>query len=477
MLLTKKKSESIDTTKPFQGQLRLTQTNGPVGSIATVKGDGFKEKTDLELIWESYDLDWKIEEIEGVKWNEFQGLTAVIRREQIARICCDEFGSFKETIEIPEDYGGLHDIYLVDPESKHALNKCAFRIDASAEIDKDSGPLGTPINVTLKGINPIHPLEGWYLLCYDNHPTGYLTAVRTRGTASAQISATGTVGPHLISIEKGSFGEPFLGVETTPYHYTKTFHMLFELCEGDPILPPPIQEQIDEEIEAIVPDSLDGTPIIWADPVQFPARIAFNMHGRNFQPNSKISLKWNDMYGDRVSELRDGHFGTGFSEERRHLGDVQCDANGAFDSRFVHEGSQGGPHAIEAYIDGEMISRTFVTVGRRPHLAQPKSGKVGTKIKIEVEGVGWTEYENIVCINYDNAYVGYKCGNDLMGRAIVKFHAAGQKGLHYIDLYPAIYRNQDFAEAMEMPFIYQKPILTWRDHPHGFHFRYVFKVE
>ena len=108
---------------------------------------------------------------------------------------------------------------------------------------------------------------------------------------------------------------------------------------------------------------------------------------------------------------------------------------------------------------------------------QPKAGPVGAPITLEVEGVGWTEYENILAVVYDNCYLGYKCGNDLLGKGLVKMHAAGKPGWHFIDLYPAFYRNQNFSEAMEMPFLYQRPILSWQDHPHGFHFRYVFKVE
>jgi len=91
--------------------------------------------------------------------------------------------------------------------------------------------------------------------------------------------------------------------------------------------------------------------------------------------------------------------------------------------------------------------------------------------------VGWTEHENEVALCYDNSYVGYACGADLMGKVVPQVYASGAPGPHYIDVYPTFRNPPDFAEGRDHSNYFRRPILTWRDHPHGFHVRHVFTVE
>lgn len=457
--------------------MTLVPEGGPVGTPVSVEGKGLPPDETFDLVWESYDARWKIEQRDGIDWNEFQGLTFQERVERLTRIQTDEEGAFRTTFRVPEDYGGAHDLYLVDPDRERKVNKAGFRVDASAELFPPEGPLGTPIAVTVRGLNPAHPIEGWYQLYYDNKLVGFLTAVTTPGTARVEIPAVGEPGTHLIAIENAPFAAPFLELEISPYRHLKTFHLPFELTDGEPVLPPPVREQLPPEVPGEGPHERRSGPQIWTDYSEFPVRTAFTLYGRGFPAGVHVQLVWHEVTGDRVSETRPGRFGTGFSETPRALKTVETDDQGDFKIRVVPESTQGGAHAIEAHINGKPWARTYVRVGKRAHPLNPKSGPVGAPITVKVDGVGWTEHENVVAATYDNSYVGYGCGNDLMGRVIMKLRATGRAGLHYIDLYPALYRNRNFSDGLEMPFLYQTPILTWRDHPHGFHVRTVFEVE
>jgi len=79
-----------------------------------------------------------------------------------------------------------------------------------------------------------------------------------------------------------------------------------------------------------------------------------------------------------------------------------------------------------------------------------------------VKGVGWTETANIYTLVYDNSYVGFACGFNSQGDIQIVLPLTGEPGLHYVDLYPAIYRGEDIRGAVN----FRLPQLTYADdHP------------
>jgi hypothetical protein len=459
----------------FVGRVRLTPEQGSVHDEVMIEGEGFPADSVLDIIWESYDARWEIEQLDGQDWNEFLGISYETRLDILAQVKTDQQGMFKASLQIPEDYGGMHDVYVVLNMQK--LNKAGFRLQVSAELTPSGGPVGSEIEVLVKGLNPAHPFEGWYQLFYDNHFVGCITAVTTKGTAKVAVPAVGEPGRHIIGIELATYGTPFIQVDVSSYSYVKTFHLPFEVMPGEATLPPPVQEQILLEKSGIAPAQKLTGPHLWTDFIEIPSQSAFTLFGQGFSPRQEIELRWVDIAGDRVSEVQPGRFGTGFQELPRVVGKVITDDQGAFQLKIVPESVQGGAHPVEAWSDGKLLSRTYVTVSRRAHPLRPKGGPVGTPITVEVDGVGWTEHENEVAFTYDNSYVGYACGADLMGKILPKIYATGRPGWHFIDLYPTIRNSPEFLDGRDKPAFYRRPILTWMDHPHGFHFRYGFWLE
>lgn len=461
----------------FVGHLSVTPTHGPVGTTVTLSGKGLPPHTRLTLIWETYDADWSIEQHDGVDWEKFYGIDFVERVETLGDVETDSEGYFEKSLSIPEDYGGLHDVYVADAETGQRLNKLGFRIDVSAELIPKAGPLGTPIQVAVYGLNPAHPFEGWYHLLYDNKYVGLVTAVTTRGTAHAEITATGKCGDHVIDINANPFGFQFLQHDVSPYSYVKNPRLIFHLTDEEPVIPPPIEEQMKMEQPTTPPRNEPVQPTIWTDYHELPAKCAITVFGSGFPANSEIHLDWIDSVVDHVTEAKQGHFGTGYEEATETLCTIDTDADGSFRVTVVPNSIMGGWHPIRAWHNGSLLSQTYVKLTRRPYSLQPKAGSVGTEVVAEIDGVGWTEHENEVMVCYDNAYIGYACGTDIMGKVVPSFAATGSPGLHYIDIYPAFRNPPEFAEGRDMPYYYRRPILSWRDHPNGFHVRHAFTVE
>ena len=54
-------------------------------------------------------------------------------------------------------------------------------------------------------------------------------------------------------------------------------------------------------------------------------------------------------------------------------------------------------------------------------------------------GVGWTQFDNTLAVDYDNSYIGYGCGFNSNGYMVVHLFATGGPGIHIIDLHPLLY--------------------------------------
>jgi hypothetical protein len=88
--------------------------------------------------------------------------------------------------------------------------------------------------------------------------------------------------------------------------------------------------------------------------------------------------------------------------------------------------------------------------------------------------VGWTETANISTVVYDNNYIGYACAFNSQGDVEILLHATGEPGLHFIDLYPAIYKGKETR-----PLNFRIPQLSYADDHPGEdlpRFRFAFEV-
>jgi hypothetical protein len=97
---------------------------------------------------------------------------------------------------------------------------------------------------------------------------------------------------------------------------------------------------------------------------------------------------------------------------------------------------------------GKLLSMGTATANDTVALANEVGGQVGKgtdtfkegqEFTVSILGVGWTQLDNTLAVDYDNSYVGYGCGFHSNGYMAVHLTATGGPGIHIIDLYPLLY--------------------------------------
>ncbi len=215
-------------------------------------------------------------------------------------------------------------------------------------------------------------------------------------------------------------------------------------------------------VVALTGGALAG-PTLMATPAEGPVDAPVVLTGTGFAPNAQVHLEWQTMVGNRVS-------GSGFAEVTRPFANVTTDGAGGLRYAFNVPSDLGGPpHAITAFVgEASVASATFTIL--RTAAIEPSSGPAGTMIMLDMRGGGWTQYDNIVAVTYDNAYIGYMCSFNTQGAMTTWFPASGGVGLHSIDVWPALYTGpSDGAMPWKLPHL-SVGDQPWQ--PPSFHFEF-----
>lgn len=442
----------------YVGKVSLEPVRGPAGTEVTITGSGFDANAELSVKWNTVHGAWVLE---GDAKEEFHGREFTPVAYELATVQTDARGTFTTVFAAPAGHGFTNDV-TVDRNGK-LLNKAGFRLDPTVTIEPESGPVGTPITIHMEGIGWAN-LENSWEVSYDNQFTGLLSSVTTGGIATAVIPATGAPGKHVIRVVHGSFTMPYLNMQQSPRPDRPTFTLPFTITEGSAVLPADAGAQ-GLALEAGQPAS-GSEKAIWTDPASAPVGTPMTIHGRGLTAGAAAVLTWYTVIGNRVG-------GQGWEEAAEELGQVTVEPDGTFSYDLSVPDDLGGPHRIEATVDGNLVAQTSLTITPSAEPLSVGSGPVGTEITIHLKGVGWTETANIYTLNYDNGYLGYSCGFNTQGDVTIYLPATGARGWHYIDLYPAIYKGEDVAGVQN----FRIPQLTYADdHPGerlpSFHFAF-----
>jgi hypothetical protein len=175
-------------------RLMLAPAQGPVGTRAVLKGEGFAPGAPMRLVWET---------AVGSRVTE-AGFTP--RESTIGDITADASGRIDRTVTIPEDLGGLHGLTI--RRGNDLIAKTHFVIETSlVDVSPRSGPAGTPVTIHLKGV-------GWteydniYVATYDNAYMGYACGFNSNGDVVINFTATGEPGAHVIDLYPGIYQGP-----------------------------------------------------------------------------------------------------------------------------------------------------------------------------------------------------------------------------------------------------------------------------
>ncbi len=453
--------------------LTVTPNSAVSGTPMTITGSGLAANTSLTLTWSTSKATW-VADIEPTTANymgdSYSKLSVVL-----ATVTTDASGRFTLATTAPTDFGGTHDIYAV--AAGVAVAHAGFSILRSLTVTPRSGPIGTPITITYTGLGAsLYP--GGAALLWDNHNTGEMMAHWTRGTSTVVIRAAGPVGNHVITVAD-AIGVQYLNIMQSPLPFAEGFTRIFHTTKdnGPPtpsIVWPALVTPTVTQVTTLGSVGLDpaSSAVASVSPTSGPVNTKATLSVTGLTMTGTATLVWSTVVGSRVNCS-----GTCWLTQPLALGSATV-TNGTLSAPITVPDGLGGWHAIKVmngtlveaqvafYVKESIISfykkdGSVATVGiERPNnvasaAAIAASGyhaqqvgtptyrfKAGQEFTINLDGVGWTQFDNTLAVTYDNSFVGYGCGFNSSGYTVIHMHASGVPGTHIIDLYPMLYTNQ-----------------------------------
>lgn len=456
---------SAATMSPTIGNLTVSPNQGVEGTPFTVSGTGLTPNTAVNLTWSTTNASWAVDvEPNTVNYlGRTQATTAVIMN----TVTTDSSGNFSVAEKAPSDFGGIHDIYAV--VNGVNVDHGGFELLRTVTISPRSGPVGTPIHITYTALGGTFYTGGASVL-WDNHYVGEMMANWTRGTATATIRAAGSVGTHYVQIGN-AISYMYLNVIQSPIPYTNGATETFKVTGGHAVLTPTIDWPV-----SVSPTLNERTTLssVGLDPksnavanlsiTSGPVNTKDNLSVSNLPVSGTMQLVWSSVVGNRVN-----CYSTCWSFSSVSLGSATA-TNGKLSAAITIPNGLGGWHVVQVmngstveaqvpfYVmesivpfynaSGQLLSEGVATANDASTAAAVAVGQSGTgtytfkegqEFTISIDGVGWTQLDNTLGVDYDNSYMGYGCGFNSNGYMVIHLHATGGPGVHIIDLYPMLY--------------------------------------
>ena len=425
--------------------LARAKTDKPVvGTEVNATAEGLPPNRTVDLIWETVDGGWVVEDGYRFRGKRFTESTKVLARPKVG-----PDGRLTAHFTIPEDYGGVHAVTVAD--AGVPLAQGGVEVTQTFEVHPSEGPIGTPIELRVTGFG-WRTMDSTWVVNWDNQEVGYVSATDTRGSAVARFRATGPVGDHEIKVYTGYMGQSYLNHEQAPNAYLPRPRFVFHVTPGAVTSRGYVEPYQAQKVPAAEINVAGAAMRV--TPVQGPVQTRAMISGSGFPAKTPLSLIWGTQAGSRVS-------GNGFAPKELELAKLTSAADGRLDAPLTIPEDLGGMHTLSVRSGDKTLARTFFAIETSIVSISPTSGPVGTPVTIHLKGVGWTDFDNIYIATYDNAYMGYACGFNSQGDVIVNFTAAGSPGVHLIDFYPGIYQGPEKDQQL-----YRLPQLTYADdHP------------
>jgi hypothetical protein len=446
------------TAAATMGILKTKPDIGLPGTAFTVAGSGLAAGKDVTVVWNTANVTWVVDARPDSV--DYLGRKADKVNVVLATAKTDAQGAFSVNLRAPKDFGGIHDIYAVVDGVQMA--KGGFLIARTATMTPKRGPVGTMITLTYSGLGA-SLYEGGASLLYDNHYVGAITANWTRGVATVQFRAAGPVGPHVVRVADAISFE-YLNIPQAPIPWATGETFTFTVTK-DAGLP---KQQIDWPVSgaptldarttlaALGPTA--GQASATASATSGPILSKVDVSAKGLVPNQPVSLVWSTVVGNRVNCT-----GTCWSFVSVPLGNGATTADGTLQSTVQVPDGLGGWHVIQLLQSGNVMAQVPYFVKRSLVGVSALKLKAGQPFTIHLKGVGWTQLDNTIAVDYDNSYVGYGCGFNSNGDVVLNLVATGAPGTHLIDMYPLLYTQQPSYPNTPYGMV---PILTYaRDVP------------
>jgi hypothetical protein len=434
-----------------------------VGADVEATAEGLPPRRRIELLWQTVKGGWVVEDYYHFRGKKFSETT-----KSLGQAVTGDDGRLAARFKVPEDYGGVHEVIASEVSDTSnggvPLAQGGIEVTQTFEIHPTEGPIGTPIELLVKGVG-WRTMESTWVVNWDNQEVGWVSATDTGGTAVARFRATGAVGEHQLNVLTGYMGQGYLNHEQAPNAYLPRPAFAFRVTPGN-VAPSAYAEPYQKQ--PVPPSEVaneDG--VLSVTPTQGPVQSRATLSARGLPANTPVSIVWGTQEGSRVS-------GNGFAPKEVELRKMSVGSDGRLEASLTIPEDLGGRHSVSIRSGSNTLARTYFVIETSVVSMSPMSGPPGTPVTIHLKGVGWTDYDNIYIATYDNGYMGYACGFNSQGDVVVNFTATGAPGIHLIDFYPGIYQGPEGTQQL-----YRLPQLTYSDDHPGNHIpalRFAFKV-
>jgi hypothetical protein len=426
--------------KPAQNMttLKTKPDIGVPGTPYTISGSGLPAGKDVSIVWNTAKVTWVVDpRPDSVDYlGRKSDKVAVV----IGTTKTDASGAFSLKLKAPKDFGGIHDVYAVIDGVQVA--KGGFLIARWAKMTPKRGPIGTMITLTYGGLGS-SLYEGGAAAYYDNKYIGAIMANWTRGIATVKFRAAGPVGRHTVVVAD-AISVNYLNIPQSPIPWAVGSHFTFTVTK-DAGLPP---QRLDWPVS--VAPTLDArttlattglaagsTATARLSSTAGPVLSKVSVSASGLTPGAPVELVWSTVVGNRVNCS-----GTCWSFVSVPLGKATATTAGSLTSTVSIPDGLGGWHVIQVLEDGKVKAQVPYFVKRSVVGISSLKLKAGQPFTIHLKGVGWTQLDNTIAVDYDNSYIGYGCGFNSNGDVVLNLVATGAPGTHLIDMYPLLYTQQ-----------------------------------
>src|SRR5438093_3960986 len=254
-----------------------------VGSKVHVVAAGLPAGKTVDLQWGTVKGGWIIEDYYYFRGKKFSETTL-----SLGKFTVDANGRLDNTFAIPEDYGGVHEVTATIDGNAVAQN--GVEVTQSFEMTPLSGPIGTPIELRVKGLG-WRTLENTWVVNWDNNGVGFVRAVSTHGSAVARFRAAGPVGDHPIKVYTGWQGQSYLNFQQAPNAYLPRPDFTFRVTPGRSSTPAAYAEPY-QLYSLPAPEAQLPNAKISLTPKQGPGGTHAVLRGEGFPANKTFDLFW-----------------------------------------------------------------------------------------------------------------------------------------------------------------------------------------
>jgi len=249
---------------------------------------------------------------------------------------------------------------------------------------------------------------------------------------------------------------PFATATTSPFAFTvtKDAGLPKQQIDWPDTVAPTLDAKTTLSVLGLTQSQASATVSSAAGPILSKVDVA----AKGLTPDQPVSLVWSTVVGNRVNCT-----GTCWSFVSVPLGTGTAAGDGTLASSVQIPDGLGGWHVIQLLQGGNVMAQVPYYVKRSVVGLSALKVKAGQPFTIHLKGLGWTQLDNTIAVDYDNSYVGYGCGFNSNGDVVLNLVATGAPGTHLIDMYPLLYTQQPSYQNTPYGMV---PILTYaRDIP------------